>query len=84
MIHCSGLLNFPVQIHFPETRLWSMLCRSSQFPNGTACTQTVRYLDGPVIFVGPDEISSRTIAGLCWVRGCVLHFLRRGAVMSSL
>lgn len=44
---------------------------------------SVGYHDSPVIFVGPDEMRARTIAGLCWVCGCVFHLLWRGAVVSS-
>ena len=55
-----------------------------EIPYGPASAHWVRYLGGPVIFVGPDEIGARTIAGLYWVRGCVFHFPGRRTVVSSL
>lgn len=66
VVSATVLQEMNSQIHFLEESLWPVHCEAV-FPNGTAFVLTVRFIDGLVIFVGPDYLRTRTIAGLCWV-----------------
>lgn len=84
---CDSLLR-TIKLSRPATFLES---KTSSVTCGEASSQMEQpHLTGSNIstsqlfFVQAHEMKSRTIAGLCWVRGRVFHFLSRGAVMSSL
>lgn len=55
----------------------------ARVPNETAYAPKVRHLDSTVIFVGPDEMRTRTIGGLCWRKAVLFRLPWRGVLMSS-